>query len=387
MKKKVNYICFFSEPEDKDVLVSYPSVWSKIDYIKNVLIESGYNIEIISTAFINKRGVYKGHVSVINSLEKHRFFNSFKTGIRILDKLNIAYMYVQLFICLLAKSKSEYILVYHSLFYDKVIKFINKVYGRQFILEIEDVYSSLNKKTKKFSEREWRYFELPSAYLIVNDIIADKIKNGKDKIISYGRYQLPEWKRKDNNYSKIRLIYAGVIERERRGAFLAVESMRYLPDNYELFICGFGSDDDIDALQNEIEQIKNESKRNLITYLGYKYGEEYEYILQHCDIALSTHVYDDTNMDSADHTFPSKLLVYLANGLQVVAQRLQVLEKSELSELIFFYDCPIAENVAQTILNIDLHDKYNGRRKIKELDENFKKNLNELLRRLNEFPS
>ena len=53
-------------------------------------------------------------------------------------------------------------------------------------------------------------------------------------------------------------------------------------------------------------------------------GEEYLRELQKCSIALSTHMYDDTNMKSADYTFPSKLLVYMGNGLHIVAQDLKM---------------------------------------------------------------
>ena len=379
MKKKINYICFFSEPEDKDILVSYPSVWSKIDYIKNVLIELGYTVDIISAAPIGKCGFYKGHTIQISAQERHKYFTSFKLGKGIVYKLNIIYVYMQLMLYLLLKPKDEYILVYHSLFYYRPIAFLNKIFKRKFILEIEDAYSSLGTSAKKYSEREWKYFSLASAYLTVNDIIADELHNDKDKIISYGRYEMPKLHEMKKHDERIRLIYAGVIEQERKGAFLAVEAMNYLCDEYELYICGFGSEENIELLQKQIEQINNKLKRNAVVYLGYKSGEEYERILQDCDIALSTHVYDDNNMSSADHTFPSKLLVYLGNGLRIVAQRLQVLERSQISDLIYFYEHPTAHEVAKTIMKINFNESYDGRNRIKELDDDFKRNLKSLL--------
>lgn len=379
MKRKINYICFFSEPADRDRLVSYPSVWSKIEYIKDTLIELGYSVDIISAAPIRIRGFYKGSVININTKEKHKYFNSFKTGIGIIDKLNTLYIYVQLLLYLLAKPKDEYILVYHSLFYDNLIKLIKKVFKRKFILEIEDVYSSLTRTNNKYSVREWDYFSQAESYLTVNDIIAEELHNDKKKIISYGRYTLPQLHEKNSHHEKIRLIYAGVIEQERKGAFLAVEAMNYLTDEYELYICGFGNDEDINAIQKKINKVNDKIKRKAVIYLGYKSGVEYEEILQSCDIALSTHTYDNTNMSSADHTFPSKLLVYLGNGLRIVAQRLKVLEQSQIADLIYFYDYPTPNSLAETIMSIKLGKQYDGINRIKQLDEKFRIDMKKLL--------
>lgn len=36
-KKTVYYVCFYAEPEFADNITSYPSAWSKIDYVSDTL--------------------------------------------------------------------------------------------------------------------------------------------------------------------------------------------------------------------------------------------------------------------------------------------------------------------------------------------------------------
>lgn len=100
-------------------------------------------------------------------------------------------------------------------------------------------------------------------------------------------------------------------------------------------------------------------------------GEEYLRELQKCSIALSTHMYDDANMKSADYTFPSKLLVYMGNGLRIVAQDLKCLRTSEINEYITYYDLPTSQSVAKAVISIDTNKEYNSREKIRELDREF----------------
>lgn len=85
-------------------------------------------------------------------------------------------------------DKDDIILVYHSMFYDRPVTILKKLFMKNFVLEIEDVYSELSDENKYLKQRERRFFELPQAYLCVNDLIAEKLENNKKKIISYGRY-------------------------------------------------------------------------------------------------------------------------------------------------------------------------------------------------------
>lgn len=254
---------------------------------------------------------------------------------------------------------------------------LKKVFRKKYILQIEDVYSALSPAGNTYEKKEWDYFEMANGYLCVNTLIRDKIHNSAPKIISHGRYAV-SGVIESKISTRCRLVYAGVIEQVRKGAFLAVETMNYLPENYELVILGFGNEKDICDLKKAIKNINDEKGWCCIRYLGYMAGEEYLRELQKCSIALSTHMYDDTNMKSADYTFPSKLLVYLGNGLHIVAQDLRCLRESEINEYITYYDRPVPQAVAKAITAIDTQKEYDSRKKIKELDREFCRGIQNL---------
>ena len=269
--------------------------------------------------------------------------------------------------------------MYHSLYNRKWLKKYKKLNKNPFILEIEDVFSSLSKRNKRFKREEWQLFNLASGSICINDIVQEKLSDKVTNVISYGSYTLPTYYRTKKEDAKIKIVYAGVIEQERKAAFLAVESMQYLSGEYELHILGFGRKEDIDALQNLIFYINAQIGKTCIYFHGKKNGDEYYRFLQNCDIALSTHSYDENTIEAANHTFPSKVLVYMANGLRVVAQNLEVLRRSKIGDLLYFYDSPKPECLAKAIQNIDISQPYDSRKKIEELDERFKSEVKKLL--------
>ena len=366
-RKTVYYVCFYAESENSKKIVSYPSVWSKIDYVASVIKEYGYNVELVSEA-TSVKGLFRGYKKQIDDQERVKYFTSRHYNNNLLNKFSTLTQWCKVLCYLLLHVKREdKVLVYHSLYNLKWLSLYHNLVGKDFSLEIEDVFSALNDEDKRFEKQEWNLFSKASTCICVNDLIAQKLNQKQPKIISYGSYLLPEYHKtlKDDT---VRLVYAGVIEQQRNAAFLAVQAMRYLPGNYELNILGFGDDRDICALKECIKKVD----RN-IKYRGRMEGQEYYSFLQSCDIGLSTHVYDDGNMASADNTFPSKILVYLSNGLHVVAQRLACLEQSLISDTICYYDEPDPKKVAEAISNADL--SMDTRQKISELATSFQRDI------------
>ena len=64
-KGKVYYVCFYAEKENADRIVSYPSVWSKIDYVASVIKECGYDVELVSEA-ASVNGLFRGYKKQID---------------------------------------------------------------------------------------------------------------------------------------------------------------------------------------------------------------------------------------------------------------------------------------------------------------------------------
>lgn len=256
---------------------------------------------------------------------------------------------------------------------------MKNLFKKPYFLQIEDVYSALSPEGKSFEDKEWKFFETANGYLCVNSLIKEKIYNPAPKIISHGRYVVSDILENKKN-DKCRLVYAGVIEQVRNGAFLATQAMCDLSDRYELVVLGFGEEKDINDLKTLINKINAEKGWDCVKYLGYMAGEEYLRELQKCSIAFSTHKYDETNMKSADYTFPSKLLVYMGNGLRIVAQDLKCLRTSKIDEYITYYKSPTPKSVAEAVMEIDINKDYDCRMNIQQLDKQFCENIDELFK-------
>lgn len=379
-KKTVYYVCFYSEANFANKIISYPSVWSKIEYIANTIKKCGYQVQlVIPTLPIN--GWFSGRNIYIDENEKHKYFNSFRNKhLKVINKINGGMQYIKILVYLLLHVKKfDKVVIYHSMFHIPWAVVYKHIFRKRYILEIEDIYSALSNEGIKFEKREWNFLETAAGYLCVNTLISKQIQNISPKIISHGSYLVPP-EINTNSHKPIRLVYAGVIEQVRNGAFLAARTIKYLPANYELWIMGFGTEKDIGDLHGLIMEINQQKGAEKVRFLGYLSGQPYTEALQQCDIALSTHMYDSTNMKSADYTFPSKLLVYMANNLQVVAQNLQCLRTSQISDCITFYEEAKPEEVAKAVQLVGSGKQSSGRNKIKQLDEQFYSELCELLK-------
>ena len=375
----VYYVCFYADREIEKQVITWPSAWSKIEYIVDTIKKTGESVTIVSVSQ-SAKGYFRKRRIQIDEKESHIYFSSYKSGVRILTKLGILVQNLKTLCFLLRNVKSDdSVIVYHSLFHRFWINLYGKVLRKPFVIQIEELYSMVNDFDRKHECSEKKMLSLAQSWICVNDLI---IKNKPEKIraaVSYGNYALPIKYDTERNGKKIKCAYAGVIESRRNAAFLAVDAMRFLPDCYELHIMGFGDAEDIAELNRRIESITVETGKEKVFFHGMLSGAEYHRRLQACDVGLSTHVYDETNFASADNSFPSKVLVYLANGLRVVAQRLDCLEKSKIGELITFYNEPNAEELAKAIMLIDMTEPYDGRKIIQELDNQFIQDLHGIL--------
>lgn len=376
--RTVYYVCYYAEPDFAEKIVSYPSVWSKIEYVTDTIKKNGFDVCYVCPV-MPYNGKFKKRVIQIDRKEKHVYLSAYRReGLRSVNIVNALAQIVQILTYLLIHVKrGDHVLIYHSMFHVWWAGILRRIFRKQYYLQIEDVYSALSPDGVRFEAKEWQFFESAKGYLCVNSLIKNRIKNPAPKIISHGRYAVPDILEQSCS-NKCRLVYAGVIEQVRKGAFLAAAAMKYLPDQYELIILGFGKEEDISDLETVIEQINLDKGWKCIRYLGYLSGEPYLRELQQCRIALSTHMYDETNMKSADYTFPSKLLVYLGNGLHVVAQNLKCLRTSMIDQYITYYDVATPEAVAKAITSIDFSIDYDSRKCIRDLDAEFRKSMAEL---------
>ena len=379
MSRRVFYLNYYSHDGDNDSLKVVYSCIPKVDYIVKKLLQCGERVTIVSAVNSNK-GIFKGKTVQLEEGLELKYFTTFAAKNRFMRVVNVVFLRMQILVYLLTNIKNDdKLIVYHSMFYRNVIEIYKRVFRKRFCLEIEDVFTSVNKNISNMATKEWRYFRFSDSYLCVNDLLKEKLPKEKKKLVSYGSYEtVPKYEKENSDYKE--LVYAGIVEQYRNAAFIAIDSMTYLDSTYHLSILGFGDNADLAIMQQKIELVNAKKGYECISFLGRKSGDEYYQYLQNCDVALSTHVYDETNMKSADDTFPSKLLVYLANNLKIVAQRLECLEKSVFNQHIFFYDKPEPKLIAKTIERAFNSKNYQmGSELIMQLDKVFAKQLEDIL--------
>lgn len=98
-------------------------------------------------------------------------------------------------------------------------------------------------------------------------------------------------------------------------------------------------------------------------------------------LALSTHSYDEKDLPSADYSFPSKIIIYMTNGLQVVSSDIRSVRSSEIGISITFYEKSTSEDIAKAVGSIEKISLINSPEVIKELDKQFKINFKKLIDR------
>ena len=117
-----------------------------------------------------------------------------------------------------------------------------------------------------------------------------------------------------------------------------------------------------------------------LTYDGLKSGEEYIRFLQSCQIGLCTQIPDARYTETS---FPSKVLVYLANGLRVLSVRIPAVENSEVGGILYYYDTQSPQEIANAIMNIPMKEDYNSRQLLNQLDKDCERNLKRLMEKIN----
>ena len=105
---------------------------------------------------------------------------------------------------------------------------------------------------------------------------------------------------------------------------------------------------------------------------GKKIGEEYLEFLQSCQIGLST---QKPEGDYNNTSFPSKILAYLANGLQVITVKIPVIEASKVGNAVHYYNESDPKAVAETIMKVNISSALDTRKLVCQLDQEFRNEL------------
>ena len=384
--KKIYYLGYFSDNDDENCRKTAPSADTKMKYIITTLKACGYDVEVISFCENDDRNsffsIHTGYTKDVNDT-KTKFVTNYSSKYRIVRILGrvISHARIKKALMSVCSDPNSIIVVYHSLGLLYIIKFLNKI-KHKFILEMEEVYSDVI-KAQYLRKREISAVKTASAFIFPTKCLSEVINsNGMPEAIIHGTYQI-EKNRNIKLFSKadvntdehiIHCVYAGTLD-PLKGGFDAAAAAEYLPKNYHIHILGFGSDFDIQKMKKYIADISERANAK-VTYDGLLLGEEYIRFIQSCDIGLST---QDPNAAFNGTSFPSKILSYMANGLQVVSIRIPAIETSAIGNSVTYYDEQTPTSIANAIMKVDLSNVKDNREIIKELDNRFKNEICELL--------
>ena len=244
------------------------------------------------------------------------------------------------------------------------------------IIEVEELYSDV-KEDINLRKKEIAYFQIADKYIVITELLNREINiKNKSRIISHGTYRtVPKYSDKFND-GKIHVVYAGSFNPVKGGACSAIDAAEFLAENYILHILGKGTESDTKTVIQRIKHVSQTSKCKIV-FDGYKTGQEFDAFIQSCHIGLSTQQPDGKYNASS---FPSKVLMYMSNGVPVVSIRIPAVESSNVGEYIYYYDVPTPEKIAEAIKSVPIDNCLSAREKLNELDEAFRLDLSNLLK-------
>lgn len=372
MANKIYYLIHFDNKTNRNVT---PSAITKGKYVASALASCSSEVEIVSLAYPTKDSQDEVYYQVSENVICHLFKGKYSNN-RIIRYLNHK-LYDKKIRKYLKQNvkKDDIIVVYHSLANMKLVKYIKKDITDKIVYEVEEIYGDVinDEKTKT---KELKAFKNASSYIFSNDYL-NSIINTKQLpyVTCYGTYEIPTLYKEAFNDNLIHCLYAGTLA-QNKGALNAINVAKYLPNNYLIHILGFGSEKDIADIKNAVNEVNNSYGTTKVIYEGLKLNEEYLKFIQKCQIGLCTQ-----NIDASFNTtsFPSKILSYMSNGLEVVGVNIAAIKNSKVGQYIQFYNVPDEKEIANAILNINLNNKTNNVDVVKELDKEFKEDLKDML--------
>lgn len=374
------YDCSQNQTEKRYYVLS---ATNKMTYICSALNRAGWDVELVSASGTQNNRYYPGKRLQITPNTELKLFHTLGRGCKLRRVASVLAMQLQVFLYLLFNTKrGEPILAYHSLGYVRMLWLLKKLKGFRLILEVEEIYADVN-GDERARKCEMRLFKAADAYLFPTELLDEKLNaEKKPSVIIYGTYQVEQDRKcsfevdelRDENMPKIHCVYAGTFDPRKGGAQAAAAAAEHLPSNYHVHILGFGSNDDTKQMQEQIERVAQAGGN--VTYDGLLSGEDYIRFIQSCQVGFSTQMPDVAFNDTS---FPSKVLSYLANGLRVVSIRIKALERSAISDLLYYYDENNPQAIAEAVKKVDFSQQYDSRDLIKQLDEKFVRDLCEML--------
>ena len=337
-----------------------------VDFVAKSLLQINPKVILINISPSNKKIIFeKPHTTTWNNHDLY-VIGSFK-----FLKFDSYKKYPKHFFKKLQKqiTKDDTLILYHSLLWTSEFIKLKKSVGCKLILQVEEMYTMCWDFKKYTNEIERKEIECVDQCIFVSQKLQKQFSNKFENApILYGNYNLCESVKTKEKKEIIKLIYAGSLE--DRKIKLLIETFCLLNSNYSLSIAGGGKEE---FLQNEIHKLTNE-QQNRINFLGKISNKDLNPLLQTFDIGLCP---QDSTSNYNSYSFPSKILTYLRNGLNVVSTPIDALKDSQLSSIVNTSDEDTAQSFKKSIENCKFYTKDEIS---KVLNEEKNKFINELIK-------
>ena len=375
---KIVYLCHYSRSQDKRM--SSPAGVTMMDYVIGSINNAGYELTVFSPSqTISGERTPKEHIKYNEKTEL-----IYARSLRQFAQINIPMRFVQLkrreaqlykeLLNLI--DNGDTLVVYHSLALMSVISRLRKKRSFKLVLQVCEIYADVLEKSG-LRKKEVEFISNADAYIFSSVLLESELNiHKRDYVICLGTYGIEQDRALSFDDEKIHVVYAGTLDPRKGGAISALGAAEFLDERYHMHILGFGSDDETAQLTEKIEEISKRTSCE-ITYDGCLLGEEYTRFLQKCHIGLSTQM-PDAKFNAT--SFPSKILVYMSNGLRVVSVKILAVETSSVASAMHFYERPEPQQIANAILSVDISKSDEERKIISSLDKEFVSDIRELLK-------
>lgn len=377
------YIGFYTTAEIEPKRSVSLAANSKMDYTIDVISECVDDLEVISAANSQRGETFSmGKRLKIRPNVILKLFPVVPAKNKLCQYINRILVNLSLFLYLIVRvSNKDIIIAYHSLITSSLVCLAKKIKGFKLILELNEIYSDVSSNRAIYRNKELQAISVADAYIFPNTLMNGLFNEShKPYLVEHGVYKANMNKIDRFNDGKIHIVYAGTFEMEKGGVITAINAGKFLPSNYHIHILGFGTKEEVDQVVSAISKAQEDADC-IITYEGMLEGDDFQNFLKKCHIGLSTQIpgkkYNDTS-------FPSKILNYISNGLQVVSIAIPAVKQSELASCLFLYNENKPEEIANAILKIhEFNPNYNLLNSLDlKLRENFKALLNKLRNKL-----
>lgn len=354
-----------------------PAGQNKAQYIADQLAAAVPGLEIVSHAETEaRRGFFPAQRMPWGQGANFRSFWGFGKPCRVARRLHRWLRQAQLARFLFGLGPEDTVVAYHFLMLAEILLRAKKARGFRLVLELEEFYQDVAPCTRRQRNAENAIAQAAEGYLLAAQTLAEKIPAGRPYVVVNGNYTLPEEAAPAPAApdGRIHCLYSGSFEIAKQGARIAIEAAEFLPENYCVHICGFGSPEQVKAVRQRIAQVQPRTRCE-IRYEGFLSDEQYQAMLSQCRIGLSTLVPDEK---FSELCFPSKILVYLSHGLNVVSSKTRAVQQSDVGDLLYYYQNQTPQEVAAAILQVG-ECPADPRQRLRELDEKAGRKIRQLM--------